>query len=655
MPKNIKNNKSATVSNKQERISFKTYFSLPYSIPLYLTFILVIIFSVRMVSGFDIGFHLSGGRYITENFSFPFEDTFTYTVTGNEYIDIQWLFQLINFIVYKISGYDGLTVLNVMLMVFVFILILKRLMMKNLPVIYSVVSLLLTIIAVQIRISNRPEVFTWIFILLTLIILDNYFLFKSKKLFFLPLILLLWVNSHGLFIIGLFLIICYYISIFIQSGKNDTYLLKWFLISAAVCFINPYFADGVLFPFYLFTRLQSSNIFKNSISELGSPLGLINDFPFDIYLYISIAVLSLILIIFTFRKRKFHEIAILLAFLYLSFTSYRNLPLFLIYAVYIITVSAHDIISNAKSSRFRKDSNAAHYISSAISLVIVLICVRVITGAYYADYKGAIIFGTGVNNNTLPDKLSEHMNANNVSGHMINQFELGGWLHWKTGQPVFIDGRLEVMKEDFFEEYNKSFKVNGLRSLSQMFNPSLIIYNHSTAYSWTDEIRKLDGWNIIYLDGFFAAYSKNFEIAKSEIELLTQYIKDNKLDSGLTKNSALKLLDFNPVSGTEKFIRGFYTKQNYYSELVSLGNFALQNQNFNETEIFYFSYLEKTKNAYLEEYHADVFTNLGNIYMSKKYYENALKCFENVLKIYPDNEQVNQKVGELKQIIRTIK
>lgn len=655
MPKNIKNHKSSNVNNKPERISFKSNLTLPYSIPLFLTFILVIVFSVRMVSSFDIGFHLSGGRFLAEKFSFPYVDTFTYTVSGNEYIDIQWLFQIINFIVYKISGYDGLTFLNVILMMFVFILILKRLMIKNIPIIYSVLSLLLTIIAIQIRISNRPEVFTWIYILLTLIVLDNYLIFRSKKLFYLPLILLLWVNSHGLFIIGLFLIFSYYVSVLIQTRKNDLYLLKWFLFSAAACFINPYFIDGALFPFYLFTRLQSSNIFKNSISELGSPLGLLNDFPFDIYLYISIAVLSLILITITFNKRKIHEFVILTAFLYLSFTSYRNLPVFLIYAVYIITISAYDIISKTKLSLIRKEDNTAHYISSFCSLVIILICVRVITGAYYADYKGAIAFGTGVSNYSLPDKLSDYMNDNNISGHMINQLELGGWLHWKTGQPVFIDGRLEVMKEDFFEEYNKSFKVSGLKSLSQMFNPSLIIYNHSSAHIWTDEIRKLDSWNIIYLDGFFAAYSKNFEIAKSEIELLTQYIKDNKLDSGLTKNSALKLLDFTPISGTDKFFRGFYTKQNYYSELVSLGNFALQNQNFNETEILYFSYLEKTRNGYLDEYHADVFTNLGNIYMAKKYYENALKCFENVLKIYPENELANQKAGELRYIIRTTK
>lgn len=608
-----------------------------------------------MVSGFDIGFHLSGGRWIAENFSFPYTDTFTYTVTGNEYIDIQWLFQLINFIVFKISGYDGLTFLNVILIGMVFILILKRLAAGNIPVIYSVLSLLLTIIAIQVRISNRPEVFTWIFMLLVLIILDNYYLFKSRKLFLLPLIMILWVNSHGLFIIGLFLIGCYFITAFISDKKIDSYLLKWLLISAAACFINPYFIDGAFFPFYLYTRLQSSNIFKNSISELGSPFGLIKDLPFDIYLYITIAILSFILIIVTFKKRKFHEFAILAVFFYLSYVSYRNLSLFLIYAVYIITISAYDILSKYRFSGKSDKNNSAHYISSACSLVIILICIRVITGAYYADYKSAILFGTGVNNNSLPDKLSDYMNDNKISGNMINQLELGGWLHWKTGQPVFIDGRLEVMKEDFFEEYNKSFKVNGLKSLTQMFNPSMIIFNHSSAYLWSDEIRKLDGWSIFYVDGFFAAFTKNIENAKSEIEILTQYIKDNKLDSGLTKNSALKLLDFTPVSGFDKFIRGFTSKEYYYPELISLGNFALQNQNFNETEIFYFSYLEKTKNAYLDEYHIDVFTNLGNLYMAKKYYENALKCFENVIKIDPENGNANQKAGELRYIIRTTK
>lgn len=655
LKKTRSNPKSSNTSENSESKSLRFYFSMPFIIPLILVFILVILFSVRMISNFDIGFHLSAGRWITENFAFLYEDTFTYTLAGNKYMDIQWLFQLVSYFAYTVSGYDGLTFLNAMLMVFIFILILKRLAIKSIPSMFSVISLFLTIVAVQISISNKPEIFTWIYMLLILIILDNYFIFGKRKLFFLPLIMMLWVNSHGLFIIGLFIIAVYYISILIKIKSNDTYFLKWIAFSAAACFINPYFAEGVMFPFYLFTPLQNSDIFKNSITELGSPFEIINNFPFDIYLYVSITALSFILLLVTFKKRKFHEFAIMSAFFYLSVASFSNLPLFIIYAVYIITISVSDILTNGKFFRINLKGNISHYLSSACSLVIILICIRILTGAYYADYKGAIAFGSGVNNNTLPDKLSDYISGANLSGHMINQLELGGWLHWKTRLPVFIDGRFDVMKEDFFEEYKKSFSFNGVKSLSQMFKPEMIIYNHSSAYNWTDELRKLDRWSITYIDGFFTIFSKNVLEAKSEIELLTQYIKENKLDSGLTKESALSLLDFTPISATEKFMRGFYSEQYYYPELVSLGNFAMQNQNFNETEIFYFTYLGKTKKFYLDEYHTDVFTNLGNIYMARKYYEYALKCFENVLKIDPNNETANQKTSELRYIIRTIK
>ncbi|MEO8211065.1 MAG: hypothetical protein ABI840_10945, partial [bacterium] len=233
-------------------ISRKEALSSRWSIPLILIYLLVIIFSLRLVSNFDIGFHLAGGRWIIDNLSFPSKDVFTYTVNNNDYIDIQWLFQIINFFVYEIFSYEGLTFLNVFLMVSVFYLLLKRLMLYGVPVPLCVLSLFVTLIALQARISNRPEEFTWIGILLIMLVLDNYYLKGKKNLFFLPLIMIFWVNLHGLFIIGLFVTSAYFISICYKKKHIDKYLLVWFGISVAATFVNPYFAEGAFFPFYLF-------------------------------------------------------------------------------------------------------------------------------------------------------------------------------------------------------------------------------------------------------------------------------------------------------------------------------------------------------------------------------------------------------------------
>lgn len=656
--KNSSASKKEKISLKNQvalQKSFADYIYSPWIIPLILVFILLIVFSLRQISSLDIGFHLASGRWIIENFSFPSKDVFTYTVNDNEYVDMQWLFQVVNFVAFRIFGYDGITYLNILLMIILFVLIMRRLMYFGVPVSMTVLSLLYTLVSIQIRISNRPEIFSWIFILLTLIVMDYYYRERKKLLYLLPLIMFVWVNFHGLFIIGLFIILCYLISVWYEEKKKDTYLIKWFFISVAATLINPYFFEGAMFPFYLFTRLQASNIFKYSISELGSPFGLIDILPFEIYLYIFTAVVSFVLIFVTYRNRKFHEFIILSAFFYLSFSGYRNLPIFVIYSVYIITISVSDILLKYENRKKVRYGQLLRLIPFLLSVVIILLCLRVISGSYYASYRGGIQFGTGIDKNALPDKLTDYMIESGSPGKMINQIDLGGWLIWKLNQPVFIDGRLEVMKEDFFSEYNKSFKVNGLNYLVQKYKPSKLIFNHSTAYMWTDEINKMKGWNIEYFDENFALYNNDSGNTNMVNDMLVKYISYNKFDSLIAVKPIVKILEFEPESKVNNFIEGFYKKQNLYPELLSMGNFAMQNKKLSEAEIIFLNYLNKTKSTYLDEYHIDAFANLGEIYFSRNYYDQALICYENILKIDPENVSARRRSGEIMNILRSFK
>ena len=77
-------------------------------------FILVIIltglFSLRFLSDPDVGTHLNSGKWILTNYSFPDKDTFTYTCKDHDYLDVYWLFQVISYGVFSISGYRGLCV-----------------------------------------------------------------------------------------------------------------------------------------------------------------------------------------------------------------------------------------------------------------------------------------------------------------------------------------------------------------------------------------------------------------------------------------------------------------------------------------------------------------------------------------------------------------
>ncbi len=327
-------------------------FNSRWMLPIASVGLLILLFTIRKIANLDTGFHLAAGRWILTNFSVPVKDIFTYTVSQNEYIDIQWLYQVLIYTFYTFLNYMGLAVFNTLIIILVFYLLLKKMNLSGVPVFLSLILLAVGAVSIQLRFGYRPEIVTWLFILCVLVILERYYCFGRSRLFLLPVIMVLWVNMHGLFIIGILIIGSFIISVYISKKIIDKNLIRWFLISCAAVFINPYFYEGAAFPFYLFTRLQKGNIFQQNIAELQPPWEMTGVLDFELYLYYFISVLSFILIIITFRKRAFHQFVLLAAFFYISYSSFRNIPIFMIYAVYVIAICLTEIFNAGRLKTF---------------------------------------------------------------------------------------------------------------------------------------------------------------------------------------------------------------------------------------------------------------------------------------------------------------
>jgi len=278
-----------------------------WNLSLIFLFLLIFFLSLRKIMDLDIGFHLRGGEWMLENKSFHRKDVFTYTVNQNEYIAMYWLYQILIFLTYKLFGYVGINFLNSILIIILFFLIyLKMKINKIPPFIYEPLIFLITFI-MEIRFSVRPEIFTYIFISSFLIILDEYFYKNKDFLFLIPFLQILWVNMHGLFIIGLILITIYFLSFCFHKKTFDSHFFKYVFSSYLFSFLNPYNIKGFLFPFYLFTRLSESSIFKNAISEFTSPFSkkeLLLRPKTPIILFYIFDLLTFLFLILKIKKKK---------------------------------------------------------------------------------------------------------------------------------------------------------------------------------------------------------------------------------------------------------------------------------------------------------------------------------------------------------------
>ena len=176
--------------------------------------------------------------------------------------------------------------------------------------------------------------------------------------------------------------------------------------------------NGVTFPFYLATRLDNSNIFKNIISELKSPfsIGFSNDPLFPIVclytFYISI-FLCVVSIVINYKNLKLQNYLLLFFTFYIAYSSIRNVPIFLIIAVYFIGISFNHITD--------KLFNYKKYISIAIIIFCLLFSIRIINQNYYASDKRDDEFGVGLNNNFKPIKTGNFLTSNKLISFFVSR------------------------------------------------------------------------------------------------------------------------------------------------------------------------------------------------------------------------------------------
>jgi hypothetical protein len=512
--------------------------------PLILVSVFVCILSFRQLSDPDLGFHLKYGKWIVTNLSFPVNDLSTYTVTQNAYIDLHWLFQVVLYGVYKLADYSGISIFVCLLSMLLALLLVIRQRLNGIPLSLTVFALFSTFVIIEPRIAPRPEMFTFLFLTGTFILLELYAAKKKNLLFLLPVIMLLWCNMHALYVLGLAVILVYNTSLFLNERKPDKTLLMWTAISLFACAINPYGLKGFTLPIELLTRFNPDNIYNRHIQEF-MPFFSQPRFVFRDYIFMILLAASAGMSILTFSRRKLHEYTLLLLFGVLAVSSVRNVPLFVLIAVPIICTQACRLPDRYK--KWNKQLSAVLFILMII-LPLVLIP-RLITNAYYLGNNSFNKTGLGVDVSHQPVGASSFLLDHHLDGRILNSIGFGGWFSWMLPQPVFIDGRLEVMKEALYGKITKSWN-NGLPDLIREYHPQLIIYNYQKYYPWTFQLREMADWRLLYADGIAAVFAhENYATDIPEIHIAKLLPADTSV----------------PFTTLKQWIKGFYRQTDYAS------------------------------------------------------------------------------------------
>lgn len=538
----------------------------------------------------DLGRHIKLGEIILNQRFIPHTNLFSFTAPDFPFINHHYLFEILIYLGQQNIGLQNILYLKVLIFLtaisIILVLTLKPLSPLSFPITYIFLHVL------RGRSDLRPEIFSFLLTAITFYILERFYNKNSKLIYLLPVISLLWVNTHIYFPIGLLLQGAYLVEYFIKRQRHQLkVLLIIFFTSSLVTVINPNSLQGAFYPLtvfqnYGYTIAENQNIFLLEKLKYYSP-----DF---LFVKISIAIIVLSLIYGLFKQTlKIKNIILCAAGTVLALLNIRSFP-------YLFFLSLPAVIGNFSIIRNGKYLFLPVLIFSPL---LIYESALYLNGDYYRLSSSSA--STGLTLDESARKSMDFVISHQLPQPIFNNFDIGSYIIYR-GYPeykVFVDGRPESYPKEFFQDIYIPIQSDykKFKTLDIQMGFKTIIFSHTDQTPWGKNFLTsvvLDNnWKTVYLDDFMVVLVKP-EVAKE-------------------KN--LPILDLNKLSKESYEFKDYisYLKLSYF--LFQTGNFQSSRSLAQKAEE-----LESSNpSVNLLRAYTENAVDPNNIYLIQKYIKNS--------------------------------
>jgi hypothetical protein len=489
---------------------------IEYSLP-WVLLALVGIFAIRRLDNSDTWWHLASGRWIVENGTVPHTDTLSFTVPGNDWINLQWLYDLVLYLVHQAAGAHALVLLSAAACVATFAFVILHLRRSLGPWAATAIAAWV-LLASHDRFVIRPEMFSFLLLQAVLWLLARAKENEGRLTWLLVPLMALWANLHALFVIGAFCIGCAAVAALLADyaplprgwregtalgGRARNRLLLAAVSSLAVTFVNPYLARGALFPFKLLSRFGESSPFS-SIGEFQSPFMFwFSDpitGPYQALFLFSIAVVLLAAL----YRSDLADLLVFAGLAWISVLAYRNTALFALGIAPLLGRALAVLRARFKLDRWECATPVRAATALAALAALAATGWFVASNRYYRWDGRTHEFGLGVLESNFPIHAAAFVEEHDLPGPIYNDLTAGGYLTWArpNGEKVFIDGRLEVY-DDFFARYSAALRDPVLWSAQVEnfgINTVLLFHGWGNRHPMIGWLNDNPEWSLVYFD-----------------------------------------------------------------------------------------------------------------------------------------------------------
>jgi hypothetical protein len=426
----------------------------------------------------DYWWHLKTGQYIVQQHKLPVPDPFAFTTAMNPFayagedhvrhfnLTHEWLSQILLYGVYFLGGQPGVILVRAALLAAICVLV-GLLAARRTGYFYVGIAAAFATasLAKWVRV-DRPVIITFLFIALFIMILES-----RRGVWLLPVLALIWANSHGGFFLAWVVLLAY-------CAESIPFLTRWplvksramtaaerrrmWLVTAAAILASGINPSGFGIVSTLVSYRQSP--MTANLIEWHRPYLWGVPYAFDLMLYAAA-----LLLIISWRKVWLADWLLFAAFGTAALLAFRNIML--------IGVLAPILIAAYFPWRFRMPRLPRRAVWAVPALIGMGLVVEVARGDFFQLRAGMWKFPAGA---------ADYLVTNHVPGPIFNTYEHGGYLIWRLWPQyqVFIDGRAisEYTNKEYLQLlYNQGSavdQVSGPRAeLLNRYNIQAVVMN----------------------------------------------------------------------------------------------------------------------------------------------------------------------------------
>jgi len=504
--------------------------------------------SVRLLGDAGIGWHIRTGQGILATHAIPRADLFSATMLGKPWFAWEWLYDILVGGLDRAAGLNAVVFVTALVIAGVFAWTFRLMVRRGTNVLIAVLLVLLSASASMIHFLARPHVVSWLFTVAWFWVLDLTEkecladgAWKERRiLWLLPLLMLVWVNLHGGWLVGFVLLAIYWISavwmsfarghdkleeilLRLRLAKRATELAIMGVIAAAATLANPYgWKLHSHIYHYLFNRFLMDHI-----DEFQSP----NFHGVAQKCFAVLIMIALVALGVRARRVGLSEGLVVLFAVYSGLVASRNIPVSSLLLVIVAGPLLSEAFAKTRWRRFLGWSRGAELRSAGqpraavptffarmggvelgmrghVGAVLagVLSCWIVLHGGFAGSAR---LMDAHFDAARFPDNAVNFIAQQDSREPVLSPDYWGGYLIYRLYPKVLVvaDDRHDLYGEEFFKSYLKMVHVEpGWDALIREQRVHRVLMPKGSAVA--NILAESGGWQIVYEDNVAVLFER---------------------------------------------------------------------------------------------------------------------------------------------------